>query len=288
MVKKVFYTCYQPYLVDTAIRLYEEKKWEPVYWFTEEHIWGDISSELKKRFKNTIFHDYNDAIKSKWPSEANGIPMIPVDEHILNTLSRHESTSLSMLDRNDLTGEFTYNDRINTYHDHLKYWNSVLEYLKPDLILMEALPHQLCDFLIYRLAKLKGIKTLMFNSTFFLDGITTMESYETGQDEVVEGYKKLVSEYDGRSVILSEKADGFIQKFLGRYEDNLRFDVKEGLAELAHIRSDKFTKVSKEITAKLSRVLDIDKWRKKFEYIADLQKESVNSQHKKKDIPFSR
>lgn len=288
MIKKVFYTFYQPYLVDAALKLNAEKNWKPVYWFTEETIWADVAAELKIKYPETIFHNYNEAIKGKWAHGAAHIPLMPLDVELLNTMSTYESTALSLLDRNDLLGAFTYNSRVNTYHDHLQYWNSVLEYLKPDLILLEAIPHQLCDFIIFRLAKLKGIKTLMFNMTFFLDSITTMEDYETGQDEVIAGYKKLIATHANQQPIkLSQKTEDFIRKFLGKYEENLRYDVKEGLEELAQIRSGTLTKISREITGKVKQVFDRKKWEKKLRQLNEKDKESLHSQHKKPGYSFA-
>jgi hypothetical protein len=285
-IKKVFYTCYQPYLVDMARRLHKEKGWMPVYWFTEEVLWPEISKELKSEFPDTIFHHYNDAIKGKWPEQAKQIPILAADNELLEQMSKYESTIMALFDRNDLLGVFKYSERVTCYHDQLEYWNSVLEFLKPDLVVLEAIPHQVCDFLIYRLAKLKGIKTIMFNGTFFLDSISTMESYETGQDEVIAEYKQLLSKSE-TDTVLSAKTEEYLKKFLGKYEDNLRYDVKEGLDELSQIRSDFITRTSNAAALKAKSILNKNKWRKRIQLYKDRHKESVFSHHKRTDETFA-
>ncbi len=287
MSKKVFYTCYQPYLLDVAIRMYEEQQWSPVYWFTFDSGFPEVGSEIRKRFPNLITQDYNDAMKGKVPDKAKSIPIIALDNELLEAMSKQEISALSMMDRNNLLGNFDgYTDRLNTYFEQLAYWNSVLEYLKPDLIFMESIPHELCDFLIYHLAKIKGIQTIMFNPTFFNDTVTTIDSYEDGQILVVNAYRKLIENYTGEGVKLSEKGQSFIDKINGKYEDNLRYDVKDGWNELRSIQKNSLIKKMISYLMIPFKLMNFSKFQKRLNYISSLFDESQHSYHKLRGVSF--
>jgi hypothetical protein len=284
---KVFYTCYQPYLLDVALRMHREYNWEPVYWFTWDAAFPEVGATIRSTFPGIITHDYHDAIRGKEPARAAEIPVIPNDAAILEAMSKYETTVLCMMDRNDLLGVFTYKERLNSYHFQIRYWNSVLEHIRPDLIMMEAVPHEPSDLVLYYVARMKGIKTLMFNLAHTFDRVTTMETFEAGPDLVIKRYEELLSGDTGEPVELSEQNETYLRKIRGNYNDNLREDVKISLDSLAVIRQNQYLVRMKSLLRSATYIFNLAKWKGKMNYLQGLNKPSLHSYHKLPGIPFS-
>ncbi len=286
-IKKVFFTCYQPYLLDVALRMYKEYNWQPIYWFTWDQAFPEVGKIIRETFPDIITQDYNDAIKGKIPEAAKHIPIIPNDAELLKEMSKYETTILSMMDRNDLMGAFTYQHRLNNYHFQLKYWNSVLEYLKPDLVFFEALPHEASDLVLYYVARKKGIKTLMYNLTHTFDRVTTMETFEKGPDLVIQRYQELLKNYNGADITLTDQNETYLTKLTGLYKDNIRQDVQIGLDSLKKIKTSPLLNKVKRASEIASNVFDVGRWKKRAAYLRELNEPSIHSYHKVKNIPFS-
>ena len=88
---------------------------------------------------------------------------IPLDTNLLDKLRQCESICLKMLDRyDDVGGLFTYQQRINLYHSVVRYWYSYLLNHDIKACAFTTIPHVVSDYILYNLAKVMGIKTLMF------------------------------------------------------------------------------------------------------------------------------
>ena len=108
--------------------------------------WCSIDSEKENiimNFDRCIFHDSYKAMRG---IEALGNhDYFILDEKILKDLKYNESIALNMMNRMD-TGmddgnEFTYSDRLKHYYKLLSYWLGVINYYKPDLVIIPNIPH---------------------------------------------------------------------------------------------------------------------------------------------------
>lgn len=78
--------------------------------------------------------------------------ILPIDSEIIENLSPYESNYLSWLQ--DTTGwNFSYAERLRYYYDVLKYWNSIINEVKPDIFISYTWPHVPSDFALYLLCK---------------------------------------------------------------------------------------------------------------------------------------
>lgn len=97
-------------------------------------------------------------------------PPIPVDEEIIGALSKYELNCLGLLE--DTTGwNFSFNERRRYYYDILKYWNTVIHHLKPDLYVCFTWPHTITDYTLYLLCKhFYSIDVLFVDPSYLLKG----------------------------------------------------------------------------------------------------------------------
>ena len=135
-----------------------------VYWLTYP-----IGEKYKP--SETIFHNFLDAL--------HGIPAKGIDvsefpspgKDLIERLYKVESLILTMMNRSN--PELNTDERKHLYYNMLQYWYGVLKKYKPDIIIRKIIPHDICSYLIYELAHLLNIKTVMFEITGVSDRLLT-------------------------------------------------------------------------------------------------------------------
>ena len=125
-----------------------------------------LVSKDKEIFPNDMVGtqiDYDDAKYGHYKNvDWNIIP--PLDRIIIEKMAFCEIEVLKMMERlEDAYGKLlTYEDRKRMYYRHLRYWNHMIEDQKIDVFVSSDVPHEVYDFIVYSLCKIKTIKTIMF------------------------------------------------------------------------------------------------------------------------------
>ena len=84
-----------------------------------------------------------------------------VSEDVLIGMSRYESTALNMTCRNHHMHIMYYDEMYKEYMIHVKFWNYILDNDKIGFVFMCTTPHCTWEYVIYALAKTKGIPVLI-------------------------------------------------------------------------------------------------------------------------------
>jgi hypothetical protein len=111
-------------------------------------------------------------------------------------MSGCETVVLRMMDRH-LYIPF-YSDRKRLYLKHLRYWNHVLNMNKIDVFLSASPPHDVYDYVLYSLCKLKNIPTIYLYEITYSDVILIMDDWENISSGIKEQYNYLLSYYKSR------------------------------------------------------------------------------------------
>jgi hypothetical protein len=169
MSKKVIYSYIQNdesrLIVD---KLYDEYGWEPVFFHGQE----EMREWTGEHYANAVLHDAAAMRKSKFDYSRIGFP-VPIDCEIIEALSKYELNYLNWLQIQDITGfNFSFSQRRRYYYDVLKYWNTVINNLKPDLFVAYTWPHLPSDYPLYLLCKhYYNIPVLFLDPIPYLDNI---------------------------------------------------------------------------------------------------------------------
>lgn len=131
------------------------------------------------RFPGVTFHDHTDAMEARAPASGRFDP-VALDGPLLEKLAMVESQALRMMDRIDYAGVRSLTERRETYYEHVRYWSAVLDAYRPDILFNPATPHQIYDFVLQELCRLRGIRTIMFGLGFDLHRIFCKEDYTEG------------------------------------------------------------------------------------------------------------
>ena len=215
----ILFTSSQPYTIHLA-RSFKEQKWNPTYFFTKTETHND----LKKEFPDAILHDYIDAVKGIPPDSLKKIELLPIDIEMINSLSKNETTALSMLDRNDsVSDSFKHRERLDFYYDAIKYWNTVLLHFNISLVFFEEEPHQANDYILYIVCKYLSIETHMSVRTISDLGIIPMKQFELGCEPLIDLYNKKIKSYEHSGLMpeLSDFLKNYLKNLNGKYEDIL-------------------------------------------------------------------
>lgn len=221
-VKAIFSECPEAYWLDVALILKKEGDWQPCYWIAGPVLEGAI----KKAFPGVIVHDGMDAIRAIKPHGCSLLRDIALNQSLLDSLAVHEPIILTMMDRFDPMGIFSYQERTRLYHHQLKYWLSVLEYYKPDVVIFASSPHVVYDYILYILCGLKGIKTIAFAIT--IEGLFfPIEKFEDIHKPLIELYRESLSNKSQAQLRLSPALDDYFQKVSGTYAEGAPFYYKK-------------------------------------------------------------
>lgn len=147
-----------PELVDVALEL--EKQGNSIIYWERDDYYFPIE---KSKFPNTIFHNYNSAVRCLSAEGLDSTDFFPPGADFLSKLYEVESVVLFMMEKEHKNK--TIQERRQLYYDFIKYWHGVVKKFKPDVIIHEDLPHHLHHIILYYVASALGVKNIVLNST---------------------------------------------------------------------------------------------------------------------------
>ncbi len=134
--------------------------------------------ENTSRFKDIIFHDHNTAwgggpAESIDPTEFN-----PPSAELVKKLHATESELLTMMDKR--FDPISTDERKHIYYRMLGYWDGVIQKYQPNFIIFPTVPHTVYNYVIYALARMYGIPTVMFEDSWVSDRLLTYNDWREG------------------------------------------------------------------------------------------------------------
>ncbi len=144
--------------------LQKKANWTPVLFHGEE----DMKDLIEEKYLNAKLVDSTKLRQGFFDYSLLGNE-IPIDSEILENLSKYESNFMSWLQ--DTNGwNFSYFQRRRYYYDILRYWNTVICNLKPDIFVSYTWPHVQSDYALYLLCKYHyKIPVIFIDITPFFD-----------------------------------------------------------------------------------------------------------------------
>ncbi|HEY9584315.1 MAG TPA: hypothetical protein VJI33_01940 [Candidatus Paceibacterota bacterium] len=150
------------------------------YWVCDPE---DIGSR-----SDMILHNHFDA----WSAiPAEGVPsgeFPPPGRDFIERLYRTESLVMTMMNKG--FDGMPIDKRKSMYYEMVRYWNGVLDLYKPEAIVMPAVPHSSYVFILYTLARMRGLKTVMFENPWVSDRMLVYNDYEAGSPDLHEALKR--------------------------------------------------------------------------------------------------
>jgi hypothetical protein len=214
MPRAIYTEAHTPLWLDAAVALNEQLGLEPCYWVGKPHFEADVL----RHFPHAIFHSRTDAIRGVPPPAMAGMPQRPLDAELLSTFSRVQLVAGKMMDRLDVCDGFRFEERTRLFHVQLRHWRSVIEGIRPDLVVFPVQPHTVYDYILYELCQFYGIRTSMFQWTVFHDWIYPLDHIEHGYQEIRERYTRLLA-HGPADMTLAPELEEYLERVGGDYRD---------------------------------------------------------------------
>ena len=233
--KKIIYAYFSGERQLIVDYLYQHKQWEPVYFLGTDvdHNWA------KNKYPNSIIADSAKIRTGEFDYSKIGEP-VPIDDKIIDSLTKYESNCLANIE-DSTNWNFSFFERKGYHHDMLKYWNTVINKLKPDVYILFSWPHTASCYTLYHLCKhyysidvvyLNPIP--LFNLDLHITG-TTMQSFDSQILDYYESNEKLTLSTDIKKYFDEVRSaegrtpDYILSDFLIDKKENKLFRFKEFL-----------------------------------------------------------
>jgi hypothetical protein len=226
VIKAIFSECSFFLWLDTAERLKKEYGWKPVYWTAL----ADFEKYIHERFPDVIYHSSLDAIRGIPAPVYAAMKLPPLDQLLLEKLAFCESIVISMMNRMDINGTFTYDERKHLYYTYVRYWSGVLDAVKPDVYISPVSPHIIYDYVLYCLCKMRGIKTIMYNQPSLYGWIYPVDHFEDMPPSIQTTYEeflRLKSIGKLAPYTISKQSEFYLKKTSSDYSTAIPFYMKE-------------------------------------------------------------
>ncbi len=181
-------------------------------------------------FTEAVFlDDQSINTSAEYPVDWNTVT--PIDEPLLERMAPCESAVMQMMDRLDAAGEFrSYEKRKLLYDRHLRYWNHVLTERRPDLALFDIVPHQVYDYIVWELCRVRRVPTIVLFQTNISDCTVYFEGLRDFNPDVREAYARLLKVYEGRHLAahdFEQRTWSFLKAHVNATEDSVPFYTQD-------------------------------------------------------------
>jgi hypothetical protein len=168
-MRVVYHGFAKPHKASIVSSLYHNYNWTPICLID---VYRNTASDLHDFLLKDcpVFNPMN--LRRAQFDYSNIGKAVPIDEKILEQLSKYEATYMEILGSfQDPTGRlFSYSERKNYYMDILTFWNTLICNQRPDLIVFYTWPHTPSCYSLYLLCKhVYEINILFIDSSPLLD-----------------------------------------------------------------------------------------------------------------------
>lgn len=153
------------------------------------------------------WYKFSDLIYGNYP--VNLASCIPIDDSLLRKLAFYETLTIQMMNRLDWDETISYNTRKEMYLRHVRFWNNQLINKKIDLCIFLGIPHEIFDFVLYAICKVRAIPIICLESGRHRDTTLIFQDYEQSMNELSERYNKLLNQSDTSKQVSFELSDKF-------------------------------------------------------------------------------
>jgi len=195
----------------------------------------------KLNISGCIFQSKQDIWQGKFPKELSlkGYKPIIPDPELLVSLAEYERVLFPMMEKLNF-----FNQRIRIiiqrYRTYVANWLGIIHALKPEVIIFPEAPHDGFDYVLYSLAQVLKVTTVMPERTLIKDRFFILKS--------IHEFPKFPNDYKLNQEIdteLLDKFQGNQRKVINRERSNAPWSFKSLLSRLLHLhqffyRSKKF------------------------------------------------
>lgn len=188
MAKNIFIIDFStPILRDVALRL-QSTGVQISYWQGYRDYFRSISED-KAHFPDTIFHYIADTLRNIPPQDVDTAHFEPPSRELLEQLGAYSAHILFLIERADYVG-WPLSQKRNLYYQYVQFWQGMLKKFQPDAILFADVPHDGANYVLYALAKIFNIKTIITDQIGVENRTLIIEDYQVASTKLRDQYEE--------------------------------------------------------------------------------------------------
>lgn len=200
--------------VGVAEKLQMDHGWKATYWLANPKL----ANEVEKAFPNVVFHSTHKANRNLPPAANIEIDPKPLDKEVLDQYRSYRPFILRLMGRMDPGHAYSYDERVRSYHNLLRYWLSAIESHEIDIAVFGRIPHSPSGYIIYAICREKNIPTPMFKPIHHIPEITIIQGNVFGiNKELADFSSDKFENVDPENVLDSSKQA--MEKLTGEYTE---------------------------------------------------------------------
>jgi len=202
--------------VEIAQNMKERENWNPVLWLSTDVL----IPQINQCFPECKVEEYMAGNRGELKNFFFDSAFNPLDNKKISAHLKTEKTVLKMMDRMDPTQRnFTYVERSTLYYKLLTYWTYIFDTHDIDYVLFNEMPHFPLDYVLYAVAKERGVSILRFSPTH-------MQSRVLLAGELEKTPKYLEDDFAQRKVPSKEIME-YMKRLAGDYSQAVPFYMKQ-------------------------------------------------------------
>ncbi len=181
----------------------------------------------------------NLGLTGEYPFKIGYNELTPLDKEVLDAFSPYLYSTIKMYERLlDVVSSFDV--RMQQIWKHVTYWNYIMDNYKIDLCVLQTVPHQIYDYIIYALCKIKNIKVTFVYENPLLTHSYAITDLNEHCIEIEDEYKKLCKQFENADIddiLLEEEYQYTFDTQCDKDDTNkVPYYIKNIKADVAQIR----------------------------------------------------
>jgi hypothetical protein len=189
-------------------------------------VWSDKPSLSSTLFPKTKRFNQRQLINSILSGDFDSFRVDLISSELEKSMAWAEPIIMDMISRLDSAKSISYLERKNVYRYLMAFWLNFLEETKPNLFYSRATPHEVSDFILFCLCKIKNIRVLTFNHTA-MPGRRVLDRDYRHPWKCFENFSYEHRDKNEGLEILDSEKQKYILSIRGEYSSAMPIDLKE-------------------------------------------------------------
>lgn len=171
--------------IDVVDELKRRFEWSPVYWITVARN----HDHIMRRFPEAVAHPFLDLNRGLPAQACELLHRRPLSMATLKKFESIEPVAMEMMDRMEIDGSFSYQERQRLYLWCLSYWLDVIEHFRINMAVFVVPPHSPAEYVLAEICRARNIPVRMLLPTPLQALHLVADAYDALPQELIHSYE---------------------------------------------------------------------------------------------------
>ncbi len=187
---------------NSLVRIINESKYDKLFVICRKsHDLSKITIPItEKYFRDFGFDCVND-------TKVGYNEMKPIDKQFLDAYNPYLYTTLKLYERVKIPN-VSFDEQMQAIWRHVTYWNYIINNYNIDICVLQSIPHQIFDYILYAICKINNVKVVFTYFNILYSQSYVITDIDNHEPKIKELYEKFCVKYENtkiEDIILEEK-----------------------------------------------------------------------------------